>query len=238
MNYYIYSESINQKPFMMIKYFMSLLFVFTGFYFLSAQERDFQGTKLHTPLKADAGEVVAMSDEVLKEVRVQITEDFEVKKGFLNFEYKEGVIYPLRRSKDGYDLYYAHDKKISGKYWGVGIHEDDPENIIAVLVSPEGDLVKLKKYKMKDKVKMVDHFQKCTDCYSQQLKYVGMQGNELLFTYQELVGVLNKIRFEDEFTYSFDPDQIIDYKGLNLKMIKATNSSLEYEVLKGFEPLR
>jgi hypothetical protein len=49
---------------------------------------------------------------------------------------------------------------------------------------------------------------------------------------------LNKVRVEDEFTYSFDPGQIIDYKGLNLKMLKATSSSLEYEVLHGFEPLR
>lgn len=223
---------------MMNKYFITLFLVFTGLSFSIAQGREFQGTKLHVPLKADSGEVVVLSDEVIKEVRVQLTESFEVKKGFLNFAYTEGVIYPLRRSKDGYDLYYAHDKLIEGKYKGVGIHEDDPEDVIAVLVSPDGDLVKLKKYKINDKVKMVDHFQKCTDCYTQELKYAGMQGNELLFIYRELIGVLNKVRFEDEFTYSFDPGQIIDYKGLNLKMLKATNSSLEYEVLQGFSPLR
>lgn len=238
MNYYIYNHIIYQKLFIMNKYFITLFLVFTGFGFSFAQGREVQGTKLHVPLKSDAGEIVAMSNEVIKDLRVQITADFEVKKGFLNFAYKEGVIYPLRRSKDGYDLYYAHDKLIEGKYKGVGIHEDDPEDVIAVLVSPDGDLVKLKKYKINDKVKMVDHFQKCTDCYTQELRYVGMQGNELLFTYRELIGVLNKVRVEDEFTYSFDPDQIIDYKGLNIKMLKANNSTLEYEVLQGFEPLR
>lgn len=223
---------------MMNKYFITLLFVFTGFNFSYSQEWELQGTKLHMPLKADAGEVVAMTNEVIKEVRVQLTESFEVKKGFLKFEYKEGVIYPLRRSKDGYDLYYAHDKLIDGKYKGVGIHEDDPENVIAVLVSPDGDLVKLKKYKINDKVKMVDHFQKCTDCYTQELRYAGMKGSELLFTYQEVVGVLNKVRAEDEFTSTFYPDQIIEFKGLNLKILKATNSSIEYQVLQRFSPLR
>ena len=238
LNYYIYNDSINQKLGKMNKYFITLLFVFTSINFSYSQEWELQGTKLHVPLKADAGEVVAMSNEVLKEVRVQITEDFEVKKGYLNFAYKEGVIYPLRRSKDGYDLYYAHDKKIAGKYWGVGINEDDPEDVIAVLVSPDGDLVKLKKYKINDKVKMVDHYQKCTDCYTQELIYVGMKGSELLFTYQEVVGVLNKVRAKNEFTSSFNPDQIIEFKGLNLKMLKATNSAIEYEVLERFSPLR
>lgn len=204
----------------------------------SAQEREFQGTKLNVPLKAEAGGIVAESNEVTRQLQVQLTESFEVKKGYLKIQYQEGVTYPLRRSKDGYDLYYAHDKKISGKYWGVGINEDDPEDVIAVLVSLEGDLVKLKKYNIKDKVKMVDHFQKCSNCYTQELRFAGMQGNELLFTYKELIGVLNKVRFEDEFTYSFDENQLIDFKGLSIKMLKASNSSLEFEVLQSFDPLR
>jgi len=85
---------------------------------------------------------------------------------------------------------------------------------------------------------MVDHYQKCTDCYTQELIYVGMKGSELLFTYQEVVGVLNKVRAKNEFTSSFNPDQIIEFKGLNLKMLKATNSAIEYEVLERFSPLR
>ncbi len=203
-----------------------------------SQEWELQGTELNVPLHAEAGEIVVAQDEMIKDIQVQLIESFEVKKGFLTFAYKQGDTYPLRRSKDGYDLYYAHDTKIAGKYKGVGIHEDDPEDIIAVLVDPDGDLVKLKKYKLNDKIKMVDHFQKCRDCYTQQLKYVGMQGNELLFTYKELIGVLSKVRLEDEFTSSFDPDEIIEFKGMNLKILKASNSSLEYEVLQGFEPLR
>ena len=202
------------------------------------QEREFQGTELNVPLKTETGGIVGITTEGTKQLQVEMTESFEAKKGYLRFEYKEGVTYPLRRSKDGYDLYYGHDKKIGGKYWGVGINEDDPEDIIAVLVSPEGDLVKLKKYKLNDQVIMTTSFQKCTDCYTQELRYAGMHDNELLFTYRELIGVLNKVRFEDEFTFSFDPNQMIEYKGLTLKMLKATNSSLEYEVIQSFDPLR
>ena len=85
---------------------------------------------------------------------------------------------------------------------------------------------------------MTDFFRKCNDCYTQELKFVGMQENELLFTYREIIGVLKKVRFEGEFTWSFDAGQIIDYKGLQIKMLKANNSALEYEVIKGFDALR
>ena len=204
----------------------------------NAQEWELQVTELHIPLKAEAGEVVAVSNEVIKDIRVQITAPYEVKKGFLKYQYKEGDTYPLRRAKSGYDLYYDNKKLIEGKYLGVGINEDDPEDIISVLVSPEGDLVKLKKYKMNDQVMMTDFFRKCNDCYTQELKYVGMQENELIFTYREIIGVLKKVRYEGEFTWSFDAGQIIDYKGLQIKMLKATNSSLEYEVIESFDALR
>ena len=204
----------------------------------NAQEWELQGTELHVPLKAEAGEIVAVSNEVIKEVQVQITASSEVKKGFLKYQYKEGDTYPLRRAKSGYDLYYDNKKLIEGKYLGVGINEDDSEDIISVLVSPEGDLVKLKKYKMNEQIIMTDFFRKCNDCYTQELKYVGMQENELLFTYREIIGVLKKVRFEGEFTWSFAPGQMIEYKGLQVKMLKATNSSLEYEIIQGFDALR
>ena len=211
-----------------------MLFCRTG----SAQEREFQGTELNVPMKSETGGIVAVSNEVTRQLQVQITESFEAKRGFLKFQYQEGVTYPLRRAKDGYDLYYDNKKLVEGKYWGVGINHDDPEDIIAVIVSPEGDLIKLKKYKLNDQIIMTDSFQKCSDCYTQELRYAGMQGNELLFTYRELIGVLNKVRFEDEFTFSFDANQLIDFKGLNIKMLKANSSSLEYEVVSLFEPLR
>lgn len=211
-----------------------ILFCHSG----NAQQWELQGTELHVPLKAEAGEIVAVSNEVIKEVQVQITEDYEVKKGYMKYQYKEGDAYPLRRAKSGYDLYYDNKKLIGGKYLGVGINEDDPEDIISVLVSPEGDLVKLKKFKMNDQIMMIDFFRKCNDCYTQELTYVGMQGNELLFTYREIIGVLKKVRFEGEFTWSFEPGQMIEYKGLNVKMLKASNSTLEYEVIKGFDALR
>ena len=135
----------------------------------NAQQWELQGTELHVPLKAEAGEIVAVSNEVIKEVHVQITEGYEVKKGYMKYQYKEGDTYPLRRAKSGYDLYYDNKKLVGGKYLGVGIHEDDPEDIISVLVSPEGDLVKLKKYKMNDQIMMTDFFRKCNDCYTQEL---------------------------------------------------------------------
>lgn len=203
-----------------------------------SQERELRSSPKNQLLKAGVGEIVAETKEMIREERVRILSSFPVKKGYLKFDYLEGEVYPLRRAKDGYDLYYAHDRLKEGKYKGVGINEDDPEDIIAVLVSPEGDLIKLKKYPLNDKVEMTDAFQKCNTCYTQELRYVGMQGNELLFTYRELMGVLNKVRFENEFTFSFDPEQTIDFKGLTFRVSKATNNFIEYEILESFDPLR
>ena len=217
----------------MLTFMFLMLLTLEGY----AQERQLQSSPKNKILEANTGGVVAETKELIKEEQVRIRTAFTVKKGYLKFKYEEGTLYPLRRAKDGYDLYYAHDRLQEGKYKGVGIQEDDPEDIIAVLVSPEGDLIKLKKYKLNDKIEMTDTFQKCNTCYTQELRYAGMQGNELLFTYRELVGVLNKVRFESEFTYSFDPDQTIDFKGLSFKVSKATNTSITYEILESFDSL-
>lgn len=205
---------------------------------INSQERELKSSPKNKVLKVVAGEVVVETKEMIREERIRIESSFSVKKGYLKFDYKEGEVYPLRRAKDGYDLYYAHDRLKEGKYKGVGINQDDPEDIIAVLVSPEGDLIKLKNYPLNDKITMTDSFQKCNTCYTQELRYAGMQVNELLFTYRELFGVLDKVRFETEFTFSFDPEQPIDYKGMTIKVSKATSTSLEYMILESFDPLK
>lgn len=211
--------------------FLCMLFYQQG----HSQERTLKSSPQNQLLKVNKGEVVAQTKELIQEERVRILTSFTVKKGYLKFDYKEGDVYPLRRSKDGYDLYYAHDKLHGGKYKGVGINEYDPTDVIAVLVSPEGDLVKLKKFPLMDKTEMVDAFQKCNTCYTQELRFAGMQGNELLFTYKELMGVLDKVSIEDEFTYSFDPNQTIYFKGLTFKVSKATSNSIEYEIMESFD---
>ncbi len=203
-----------------------------------SQQRELQETQRNVPLKAEVGEIVAMSKEVIKDVQVQITESFEVKKRSLTYKYKEGVTYPLRRAKDGYNLYYAHDRLIDGKYGGVGINEDDPDDIIAVLVSPDGDLIKMKKDTLNEKIEMVEKFQVCRECYRKEFKYLGMEGNVLKFSYQKLVGVLNKLSFEEEVTFTYSQGQIIEYKDLKLKVVDATDTFVAYEILQAFNPLK
>lgn len=201
-----------------------------------SQQRELQETKRNVPHKAEVGEMMVMSKEVIKDIQVQITTSFEVKKRIFKYEYKEGVTYPLRRAKDGYNLYYAHDKLIDGKYGGVGINEDDPDDIIAVLVSPDGDLIKMKKHKLNEKIEMVEKLQVCRECNRKEFKYVGLEGNVLKFTYQNFFGVLNKLLFEEELTFSYLQNQIIEYKGLELKIVNATNSFVSYEILQQFDP--
>lgn len=200
-----------------------------------SQQRELQGTELNIALKTDLGEIMVLSKEVIKDIQVQITSSYEVKKRAFNYKYPEGVTYPLRRSKDGYNLYYAHDTRIDGKYGGVGINEDNPDDIIAVLVSPDGDLIKMKKYKMNDHIKMVEKYEVCRECQRKEFIYLGLDGNQLKFKFQHFSGVLNKILSEEELSFSYKKYEIIEYDGAQLKIIEASPKFISYEVLQSFK---
>lgn len=202
------------------------------------QEKELQSTVLHKDLSCKVGEPIFLSEEVIKDVQVRILESFEVKSGFTRYEHQEGAIYPLRRTKKGYHLYYTQQKLIDGKYWGIGINEEDINDVIPVMVRPDGDLEKMKKYKIKDKVEFIDKYQSCSDCTRKELLYLGLGPKNIIFKYRELHGILNKVLFEEEVNAQKSEDQTLVYKGLELKIINATIHSIEYQVLKGFDKMK
>ena len=199
------------------------------------QERELQSTQLNTPLQTDLDGIVVFSKELIKDIQVEITGAYEVKKKSYKYEYKEGMTYPLRRSKDGYHLYYDHDQLLDGRYKGVGINEDDPDDIIAVLVSPNGDLVRMKKSSMKDHIKMVETYEVCRECNRKEFVYLGLDGNQLKFRFQHFFGVLNKVLLEEEVSFSYKKFDIIEYQGAQLRIIEASPTSISYEVLESFK---
>ena len=204
---------------------------------LSAQDRVIIPAQLNKTMMASPGELFASSKLLAKTVQVQILESFEVKSGFTKYMHEKDVKYPLRRAKKGYDLYYANDRLIDGKYWGIGLNQKDSLDVISVLVTPEGDMSKQKKYKIENKIERIESLQSCNDCYTQKLIYLGAQNDELKFRYQLLSGVLNKIAKEKEYSFRLQEDTIYECEGLRFSIIDMKDATLEYELLSPFDPI-
>lgn len=201
---------------------------------LSAQDRVIIPAELNKTMMASPGELFASSKLLAKTMQVQILESFEVKSGFTKYMHEKDVKYPLRRAKKGYDLYYANDRLIDGKYWGIGINQKDSLDVISVLVTPEGDMSKQKKYKIEKKIERIESLQSCNDCYTQKLIYLGAQNDELKFRYQLLSGVLNKIAKEKDYSFRLQEDTIYECEGLRFSIIDRKDATLEYELLSPF----
>ncbi|MCA0931814.1 hypothetical protein LCM02_05070 [Lutimonas saemankumensis] len=204
---------------------------------VQSQERVLLSPELNKEMKAGPGELIASSKLMSRTLQVQILESFEVKSGFTKYKHLKATKYPLRRAKKGYDLYYANDKLVDGKYWGIGINQKDSLDVISVLVTPEGDMSKQKKYKIQKSIERIESLQPCNDCYIQKLTFLGQQDDELRFTYQLLSGVLNKISVEKEYSFRLQEDTIYECEGLRFTIINIDGSDLEYELLSSFTPI-
>ncbi|UCE94120.1 MAG: hypothetical protein JSV73_02235 [Flavobacteriaceae bacterium] len=203
---------------------------------VKSQERVLVSSELNKEMTAGPDQEFAASKLLAKTIQVQINEDFEVKSGFTKYKHKKDMKYPLRRAKKGYDLYYANDRLIDGKYWGIGINKKDSLDVISVLITPEGDMSKQKKYKIQDKIERIETFQSCNDCYIQKLTYLGKEEEEIKFKYQLLSGVLEKVLIEKDYNYQLREDTIYECEGLQFTINSIHGSTLEYELLSSFRP--
>jgi hypothetical protein len=80
----------------------------------------------------------------------------------------------------------------------------------------------------------------CSDpnAYQQVIEYNGKSGTVLNFTYREFNGKFMRAPFTTSFTMDEADGDVVNYKGASLKVIKATNQTIEYVVLKNFNAAR
>lgn len=204
---------------------------------LTSQERVLITPELNTSMVATPDQLFASSKLMAKTIQVQVLESFEVKSGFTKYTHAKDVIYPLRRAKKGYDLYYANDRLLDGKYWGIGINQKDSLDVISVLVTPEGDISKQKKYKIQEKIERIETYQPCNDCYTQKLIYLGKENDELKFKYWLLSGILHKVSVEKDYVFRLQEDTIYECEGLKFSIHNVNGSTLDYELLSTFTPI-
>lgn len=72
------------------------------------------------------------------------------------------------------------------------------------------------------------------DSFQQTLLYNGKIGNTLTIAYREFSGGMARDAFSNEVRYDLSASDIIAYKGAQLRVIRADNTSIEYEVISNF----
>lgn len=72
------------------------------------------------------------------------------------------------------------------------------------------------------------------ESFQQTLLYNGKIGNTLTIAYREFSRGMARDAFSNEVQYDLGASDIIAYKGAQLRVIRADNTSIEYEVISNF----
>ena len=70
--------------------------------------------------------------------------------------------------------------------------------------------------------------------FKQQFIYNGKVDNAIKFIYREFSGNVARGSFQQDLQYDLNESDIIGFKELRLKVVKATNQSITYKVLNNF----
>ena len=74
--------------------------------------------------------------------------------------------------------------------------------------------------------------------FTQELIYNGRVGDSIRIVYREYSNDMARAAFSQEAQYDLSISNIIAFKGAQLKIINATNESIEYQVLSHFEKIQ
>ncbi|WP_300529657.1 hypothetical protein [Maricaulis sp.] len=70
--------------------------------------------------------------------------------------------------------------------------------------------------------------------FQQTLIYSGRIGNRINISYRESTGNMARPAFTNDVEYDLNESSIIGYRGAELRVIDATNTSITYEVIRNF----
>ena len=70
--------------------------------------------------------------------------------------------------------------------------------------------------------------------FDQRLIYNGLSGSTVKFLYREFSGSSNRSQYEQDVTYDLNIGEVIGFKSARFRILSATNTGIEYEVLAPF----
>jgi hypothetical protein len=71
--------------------------------------------------------------------------------------------------------------------------------------------------------------------FQQTLLYNGRIGERITLAYREFVGNLARPAFSNQVEYDLSETNVVGYQGARLEIIEATNTSITYKILSGFD---
>jgi len=222
----------------MKRIFVSSLLIIFITQVCSSQNKEIVSLELNKQFSSEIGESMVSTGEIIKSDGIKITKGFEIKSGFTKFNYEEGDNYPFVKIQNGYKIYYSKRNFKDGRYWGVAIDIKKSNESFPILISVVGIIAKLKKYNIENNFINVEIADLCDNCYQLEFIYGGKKGDILMFTYREFIGDTARPTFFQNIEYDVSEDKIIGFKGLRLKILDSSNTSIEYEILSDFDPLR
>ena len=166
---------------------------------------------------------------VRKGLEIISMEPFRI--GVVNFPYNVGDKLPLRRQNEtrwfyslnpipGFDIGVSQDKKTGiFRAYQTGMYNNRPEKEIPSFECKE----------------ITMPHEDCSKCFKKEFIYNGRVDDGLKFIYREFYGDLIRPSFTQELQYDLSQSDIIGFKGLRVKVINATNSTITYSVLNVFE---
>lgn len=131
--------------------------------------------------------------------------------------------------------------KFNPKYsvWGKGANTYDYSVVEVVKKDGTSDLCLLGykthciNYKQSEIIRSTD-FRYAMNSLQQSIEYMGRDGDVVKFLYTEFKDNMARSAFNREFIIDFSKGNTLNFKGAEVEIIKATNTSINYKVIKYF----
>jgi hypothetical protein len=131
------------------------------------------------------------------------------------------------------EKFYLYEN-IDNSNFGIALSKNN-ERTSTYSTGPSGNGIQFQipKYAIEYELKEKPIYDK--DYYKQEFIYNGRVGNGIKFIYREFIDEIARPAFTQDLQYDLSVDSIIGFRGLRLKVLNATNTKIEFEILSHFE---
>ena len=195
------------------------------------------------------GKVVIYHQNPIKKVATMTDAEFES-----SFDKTEFYWKALLQFHRGVSICKAIDNRLSGIFYGVNLSivkalstETLTGRVKSVSVKPSNDgfditanhsqgssTLNLSEEEFNNSFEETSKVILVESSMQRTIEYAGINGNSVKFIYSEFKDGMARDAFTREFTIDLSGDSVAAYKGAVFEVLKATNSTIEYKVIRNF----
>jgi hypothetical protein len=187
----------------------------------------------------EIGDALVSKEKGQKYDAIEITKEFKIKLDYTVETIEPGTIFINDYTTKNMDL-YSHS---SDSTFGIAIPSDGKNSM--VYTSHDNDGIYTTGFsafgfnflKPNEKIEYIQTKVPAKDkeYFKQEFIYNGRVSDALKFIYREYVNDYARSAFTQDVQYDLSESDIIGFRGLRIKIINATNTTIEYIVLNYFE---